>query len=71
MTDSAVTQKSNTFVEIFLVIAMSFSAGVFLISGVSYFARGETPQMSMDAAVVIVNLAVAFFMARRILRKIP
>jgi hypothetical protein len=71
MTDDAVNPRSNALAEIIILISTSFSAGVFLVSSMSYFARGGEPLAWIDAGVVVFMVMAALFMARRIWRKIP
>jgi hypothetical protein len=70
MTDATPTSKSQAAAEIFSIIAMSVASGVFLMSAVSYFARGGGPEAWTGAAVAIFMLATALFLARRLFHKI-
>ena len=57
--------------EMFAVIGMSFASGIFVISAVSYFARGGQPLAWIDAAVAVILMIAALINARRILQRIP
>jgi hypothetical protein len=57
--------------EMVAVIGMSFASGIFVISAMSYFARGGQPLAWIDVAVAVILMIAALINARRMLRRLP